>query len=68
MMEGRIPGTGHLERVVFNSRGQEIRRESLLQSLHSRVTGVAQGPDGYLYILLDEGKRRPASARGRHPR
>ncbi len=54
MMEGRIPGTGHLERVVFNSRGQEIRRESLLQSLHSRVTGVAQGPDGYLYILLDE--------------
>ncbi|MDE0508982.1 MAG: PQQ-dependent sugar dehydrogenase, partial [Gammaproteobacteria bacterium] len=22
--------------------------------LNSRVTGVAQGPDGYLYVLLDE--------------
>ncbi|MYH86034.1 MAG: PQQ-dependent sugar dehydrogenase, partial [Gammaproteobacteria bacterium] len=53
-MEGRIPGTGHIERVVFNSRGQEIRRESLLRQLNSRVTGVAQGPDGYLYVLLDE--------------
>ncbi|MXY90686.1 MAG: PQQ-dependent sugar dehydrogenase [Gammaproteobacteria bacterium] len=54
MMEGRIPGTGHIERVVFNSRGQEIRRESLLRQLNSRVTGVVQGPDGYLYVLLDE--------------
>ena len=54
MMEGRIPGTGHLERVVFNSRGDEIRREGLLRQLNSRVTGVAQGPDGYLYILIDE--------------
>ena len=52
MMEGRIPGTGHIERVVFNSRGQEIRRESLLRQLNSRVTGVAQSPDGYLYALL----------------
>lgn len=54
MMEGRIPGTGHIERVVFNRRGQEIRRESLLRQLNSRVTGVAQDPDGYLYVLLDE--------------
>ncbi len=54
MMEGRIPGTGHIERVVFNSRGQEIRRESLLRELGARVTGVTQGPDGYLYVLLDE--------------
>lgn len=54
MMEGRIPGTGHIERVVFNSRGQEIRRESILRQLKSRVTGVAQSPDGYLYVLLGE--------------
>ncbi len=54
MMEGRIPGTGHIERVAFNSRGQEIRRESLLRELGARVTGVTQGPDGYLYVLLDE--------------
>ena len=54
MMEGRIPGTGHLERIVFNSRGQEIRREGLLKELHHRVRDVQQGPDGYLYILTDE--------------
>ena len=54
MMEGRIPGTGHIERVVFNSRGQEIRREGLLRQLRSRITGVAQSPDGYLYVLIDE--------------
>jgi glucose/arabinose dehydrogenase len=54
MMEGRIPGTGHVDRIVFNSRGQEIRREGLLRELKQRVTGVKQGPDGYLYVLLDE--------------
>ena len=54
MMEGRIPGTGHLARIVFNSRGQEIRREGLLKELHHRVRDVQQGPDGYLYILTDE--------------
>jgi glucose/arabinose dehydrogenase len=50
MMEGRIPGTGHLQRIVFNSRGQEIRRESMLTELKHRVRDVRQGPDGYLYI------------------
>jgi glucose/arabinose dehydrogenase len=54
MMEGRIPGTGHLERIVFNSRGQEIRREGLLKELGHRVRDVQQGPDGYLYVLTDE--------------
>ena len=54
MMEGRIPGTGHLDRVVFNSRGEEIRREGLLRQLRSRITGVSQGPDGNLYLLIDE--------------
>lgn len=54
MMEGRIPGTGHLQRIVFNSRGQEVRRESLLTELKHRVRDVRQGPDGYLYVLTDE--------------
>ena len=54
MQEGRIPGTGHLERVVFNSQGEEIRREGLLKEFKSRITGVKQGPDGYLYVLVDE--------------
>lgn len=54
MMTGRIPGTGHLVRIVFNSRGQEIRRENLLTELRSRIREVQQGPDGYLYLLTDE--------------
>ncbi len=54
MLEGRIPGSGHVERIEFNSRGEEIRRESLLRELASRVTAVKQGPDGYLYVLVDE--------------
>ena len=54
MMEGRIPDTGHLERVVFNRQGEEIRREGILRELKSRITGVQQGPDGYLYLLVDE--------------
>ncbi len=54
MMEGRIPGTGHLERIAFNSRGEEVKRESLLRELKARISAVKQGPDGYLYILVDE--------------
>lgn len=54
MMEGRIPGSGHMERLAFNSRGEEVRRESLLREFRARVTDVQQSPDGYVYVLLDE--------------
>jgi glucose/arabinose dehydrogenase len=54
MMVGRIGGTGHLERIVFNARGEEIRREWLLVELKQRIRDVRQGPDGYLYLLTDE--------------
>lgn len=54
MMVGRMQHTGHLERIVFNRRGQEIRRESLLTELKQRVRDVQQGPDGYLYVLTEE--------------
>ena len=54
MMEGRMPRTGHVDRVVFNRRGEEIRRESILTELRQRVRDVRQGPDGYLYVLTDE--------------
>lgn len=54
MMEGRIPGTGHIERIVFNTRGGEIRRESILKEFRHRIRDVQQGPDGYLYVLTDE--------------
>ena len=54
MMEGRMPRTGHIDRIVFNRRGEEIRRESILTELRQRVRDVRQGPDGYLYVLTDE--------------
>jgi glucose/arabinose dehydrogenase len=54
MMTGRIPGTGHLERVVFNKQTEEIRRESMLWELRQRIREVRQGPDGFLYLLTDE--------------
>lgn len=53
MIQGRIPGTGHLERVVFNEEG-EVRREQLLLELRQRIRYVEQGPDDLLYLLTDE--------------
>ena len=54
MMTGRIRGTGHLERVVFNEVGEELAREWLLADLRQRIRDVRQGPDGLLYVLTDE--------------
>jgi len=54
MRTGEIPGTGHLERIVFNEQTEELRRESLLSELRQRIREVRQGPDGYLYLLTDE--------------
>jgi glucose/arabinose dehydrogenase len=50
---GEIPGTGHLERILFNEKMQELRRESLLTELHQRIRDVRQGPDGLLYLITD---------------
>ncbi len=54
MRTGEIPGTGHLERIVFNEQTQELRRESLLGELRQRIREVRQAPDGSLYLLTDE--------------
>ena len=51
---GEIPGTGHLERILFNDKMEELRRESLLVELRQRIRDVRQGPDGLLYVLTDE--------------
>ena len=50
---GQIPGTGHIERIVFNEKMEELRRESLLVELRQRIRDVRQGPDGLLYVLVD---------------
>jgi glucose/arabinose dehydrogenase len=51
---GEIPGTGHLERILFNEKMEELRREMLLTELRQRIRDVRQGPDGLLYVLTDE--------------
>ncbi|MBV9400996.1 MAG: PQQ-dependent sugar dehydrogenase [Bryobacterales bacterium] len=51
---GEIPGTGHLERILFNEKMEELRRESLLTDFRQRIRDVRQGPDGLLYLLTDE--------------
>jgi aldose sugar dehydrogenase len=51
---GEIPGTGHLERILFNENMDELRRESLLVDLRQRIRDVRMGPDELLYLLTDE--------------
>jgi glucose/arabinose dehydrogenase len=51
---GEIPGTGHIERILFNQKMEELRRESMLTELRQRVRDIRQGPDGLLYVLTDE--------------
>ena len=53
MVEGRIPQTGQLQRIVFNENG-EIRREAMLRELRQRIRDVREGPDGLLYVLTEE--------------
>lgn len=53
LMTGRIPGTGHIERIEFNADGEQ-KRERLLQELRQRVRDVQQGPDGLIYVLTEE--------------
>jgi aldose sugar dehydrogenase len=52
-MEARMPGTGHIQRIVFNQHGEQ-RREALLRELRQRVRDVKQGPDGLIYVLTEE--------------
>jgi len=54
MRQGEIPGTGHMQRIVFNDKTEEIRREPMLVELRQRIRDIRQGPDGLLYILTEE--------------
>jgi glucose/arabinose dehydrogenase len=54
LREGGVPRTGHIERIVFNERWQEVRREPMLAELKQRIRDVRQGPDGLLYVLTAE--------------
>ncbi len=54
MRQGEIPVTGRLDRIVFNDKMEELRRESMLIDLKQRIRDVRQGPDGLLYLLTEE--------------
>jgi glucose/arabinose dehydrogenase len=54
LREGGVPRTGQLQRIVFNERWEELRREPMLTELKQRWRDVRQGPDGLLYVLTAE--------------
>lgn len=54
LRRGEVPRTGHIERIVFNDRWEELRRESMLGELQQRMRDIRQGPDGNLYVLTAE--------------
>ncbi len=54
LRQGEIPGTGHLERILFNENMEELRREQLITDLRQRIRDVRMGPDELLYLLTDE--------------
>ncbi len=51
---GEIPGTGHVERILFNENMEELRREELLVDWRRRIRDIRQGLDGFLYLTTDE--------------
>jgi aldose sugar dehydrogenase len=54
MRQGEVPRSGHLERIDFNGKWEELHRESMLRELQQRIRDVRQGPDGFLYLLTAE--------------
>ena len=54
LREGGIPRTGQIQRIVFNDRWEELRREPMLTELKQRIRDIRQGPDGLLYVLTDQ--------------
>jgi glucose/arabinose dehydrogenase len=54
LREVEVPRTGQIQRIEFNERWEEIRREPLLRELGQRIRDVREGPDGLLYVLTAE--------------
>ena len=57
LFSGALAGTA-LWRVVLGGPdgATEVQRERLLADLGERIRDVRQGPDGWLYLLTDNGK------------
>lgn len=54
IVRGRVNGASGVERVVFNDKMWETRRETFLQELKQRIRDIRQGPDGLIYLLTEE--------------
>ena len=54
IVRGRTNGASGVERVVFNDRMWETRRETFLPELKQRIRDVRQGLDGLIYLLTEE--------------
>ena len=70
MRQGEVPRSGHLERIDFNDKWEELHRESMLHELQQRIRDVRQRPDGFLYLLTAENdgalmRVKPTQAAGR---
>ena len=51
---GEIIGTGQIQRILFNEKMEELRREALLTDWRHRMRDIRQGPDGLMYVLVDD--------------
>lgn len=54
VVRGRTNGASGVERVVFNDRMWETRRETFLGELKQRIRDIRQAPDGLIYLLTEE--------------
>jgi glucose/arabinose dehydrogenase len=54
LRQGEIPRSGHIDRIDFNDKWEELHRESIFRELQQRIRDVRESPDGYLYALTAE--------------
>jgi len=54
VVRGRVNGASGVERVVFNDKMWETRRETFLAELKQRIRDIRQTPDGLIYLLTEE--------------
>jgi glucose/arabinose dehydrogenase len=54
VVRGRVNGASGVERVVFNEKMWETRRETFLSELKQRIRDIRQAPDGLIYLLTEE--------------
>ena len=56
LREGETPHTGQMQRIEFNDKWEELRREPMLRELKQRIRDVRQGSDGLLYVVTGEAR------------